>query len=88
MNRNDDEKIAKNIKFEDALAELEQQVQLLESGELPLEEALAAFQQGVALSKVCVTKLNTVQQEVEKIVVADNGSDDEYELETFADLED
>ncbi|WP_366935080.1 exodeoxyribonuclease VII small subunit [Phascolarctobacterium sp.] len=81
-------KIAKNIKFEDALAELEQQVQLLESGELPLEEALAAFQQGVALSKVCVTKLNTVQQEVEKIVVADNGSDDEYELETFADLED
>lgn len=81
-------KIAKNIKFEDALAELEQQVQLLESGELPLEEALAAFQQGVALSKVCVTKLNTVQQEVEKIVVADNGSDDEYELETFADMED
>mgnify|MGYP001470514192 FL=1 len=81
-------KIAKNIKFEDALAELEQQVQLLESGELPLEEALAAFQQGVALSKVCVTKLNTVQQEVEKIVVADNGSDDEYELETFAELED
>lgn len=81
-------KIAKNIKFEDALAELEQQVQLLESGELPLEEALAAFQQGVALSKVCMTKLNTVQQEVEKIVEADNGSDDEYELETFADLED
>ncbi|MCD7874540.1 MAG: exodeoxyribonuclease VII small subunit [Acidaminococcaceae bacterium] len=81
-------KIAKNIKFEDALAELEQQVQLLESGELPLEEALAAFQQGVALSKVCMTKLNTVQQEVEKIVVADNGSDNEYELETFADLED
>ena len=30
-------KIAKNIKFEEALAELEQQVQLLESGELPLE---------------------------------------------------
>lgn len=81
-------KIAKNIKFEDALAELEQQVQLLESGELPLEEALATFQQGVALSKVCMTKLNTVQQEVEKIVVADDGSDDEYELETFADLED
>ena len=81
-------KIAKNIKFEEALAELEQQVQLLESGELPLEEALAAFQQGVALCKVCMTKLNTVQQEVEKIVVADNGSDDEYELETFAELED
>ena len=80
-------KIAKNIKFEEALAELEQQVQLLESGELPLEEALAAFQQGVALSKVCMTKLNTVQQEVEKIVVAAD-DDNEYELYTFAELED
>ena len=79
-------KIAKNIKFEEALAELEQQVQL-ESGELPLEEALSAFQQGVALSKVCMTKLNTVQQEVEKIVVAAD-DDNEYELETFAELED
>ena len=78
-------KIAKNIKFEEALAELEQQ--LLESGELPLEEALSAFQQGVALSKVCMTKLNTVQQEVEKIVVAAD-DDNEYELETFAELED
>ena len=73
-------KIAKNIKFEEALAELEQQVQLL-------ERALAAFQQGVALSKVCMTKLNTVQQEVEKIVVAAD-DDNEYELETFAELED
>lgn len=80
-------KIAKNIKFEEALAELEQQVQLLESGELPLEEALSAFQQGVALSKVCMDRLNTVQQEVEKIVVT-SGDDDEYELEAFADLED
>lgn len=80
-------KIAKNIKFEEALAELEQQVQLLESGELPLEEALAAFQQGVLLSKICMTKLNTVQQEVEKIVVTDDDAD-EYELEKFADLED
>ena len=60
---------------------------LLESGELPLEEALSAFQQGVALSKVCMTKLNTVQQEVEKIVVAAD-DDNEYELETFAELED
>ena len=33
-------KIAKNIKFEDALNELEAQVQLLESGELPLDKAL------------------------------------------------
>ena len=39
------------------------------------------------MSKVCTTKLNTVQQEVEKIVVAAD-DDNEYELETFAELED
>lgn len=79
-------KIAKNIKFEDALSELEQQVKLLESGELPLEEALDIFRYGVELSKVCTSKLETVKQEVEKIVVA-NGDDADYELEAFQDLE-
>ena len=43
-------KIAKNIKFEDALSELEAQVQLLESGELPLDKALEVFKYGVELS--------------------------------------
>lgn len=79
-------KIAKNIKFEDALSELEQQVKLLESGELPLEEALDIFRYGVELSKVCTSKLETVKQEVEKIVV-DNSDDADYKLEAFQDLE-
>lgn len=79
-------KIAKNIKFEDALNELEQQVKLLESGELPLEQSLDVFRYGVELSKVCTSKLETVKQEVEKIVV--NGNDDAYyKLEAFQDLE-
>lgn len=75
-------KIAKNIKFEEALTELEAQVELLESGELPLEEALEIFKYGVELSRICSSKLTTVKQEVEKIVVADNGVD--YKLEAFA----
>ena len=79
-------KIAKNIKFEEALSELEQQVKLLESGELPLEEALDIFRYGVELSKVCTNKLETVKQEVEKIVVA-SGDDADYKLEAFQDLE-
>ena len=45
-------KIAKNIKFEDALSELEEQVQLLESGELPLDKALEVLKYGVELSRV------------------------------------
>ena len=79
-------KVAKNIKFEEALAELEEQVRLLESGELSLEESLAAYKYGVELSKVCSDKLEAVKQEVEKIVVAD-GDDDDYRLAPFQDLE-
>ena len=71
-------KIAKNIKFEDALSELEAQVQLLESGELPLDKALEVFKYGVELSRV--------KQEVEKIVVTDS-NDVGYKLEAFQDLE-
>ena len=52
-------KIAKNIKFEDALSELEAQVQLLESGELPLDKALDVFKYGVELSRVCSSRLET-----------------------------
>lgn len=79
-------KIAKNIKFEDALSELEEQVKLLESGELSLEQSLDVFKHGIELSKVCMNKLDTVKQEVEKIVVAE-GSSDQYKLEVFHDLE-
>ncbi len=77
-------KIAKNIKFEEALTELEEQVRLLESGELSLEQSLDVFKYGIELSKVCMGKLDTVKQEVEKIVAT---SDEEYKLEIFHDLE-
>ena len=53
-------KIAKNIKFEEALAELEEQVRLLESGELSLEQSLEVFKYGIELSKVCMCKLDSV----------------------------
>ena len=79
-------KIAKNIKFEEALAELEEQVRLLESGELSLEESLEAYKYGVELSKDCSGKLEAVKQEVEKIVVTDS-NDAGFELEPFQDME-
>ena len=79
-------KIAKNIKFEEALAELEEQVRLLESGELSLEESLDAYKYGVELGRVCSGKLEAVKQEVEKIVVTDS-NDAGFELEPFQDME-
>ena len=78
-------KISKNIKFEEALALLEEQVRLLEGGDLSLEESLEVFKFGIELSQICTGKLETAKQEVEKIVAADGGNG--YRLETFQDLE-
>jgi len=51
--------------FEQALAELEGLVERLEHGDLPLDEALKAFERGVALTRLCQTSLQAAQQKVE-----------------------
>jgi exodeoxyribonuclease VII small subunit len=51
--------------FEEALSELEEIVNRLEQGDLPLEQALQLFEQGVKLSRLCHTKLDEAQKRVE-----------------------
>ncbi|MBV9345160.1 MAG: exodeoxyribonuclease VII small subunit [Gammaproteobacteria bacterium] len=51
--------------FEQALRELEGLVERLEHGDLPLEEALALFERGVALTRQCQASLSAAQQKVE-----------------------
>jgi len=58
--------------FEEALGELEGIVNRLEQGDLPLEEALQLFEEGVKLSRYCHTKLDEAQKRVE-IVLKDEG---------------
>jgi exodeoxyribonuclease VII small subunit len=55
-------------KFELALEELESVVEQLESGDLSLEEALAAFERGVGLVKYCNQKLSEVEKKVELLI--------------------
>ncbi|MGH7197403.1 MAG: exodeoxyribonuclease VII small subunit, partial [Candidatus Omnitrophota bacterium] len=55
-------------KFEEAVEELEKVVERLESGELSLEESLAAFEEGVGLVKFCNQKLNEVEKKIELLV--------------------
>jgi exodeoxyribonuclease VII small subunit len=57
-----------NKKFEVALEELEGMVEQLETGELALEESLAAFEKGVGLVKYCNQKLAEVEKKVEMLV--------------------
>jgi exodeoxyribonuclease VII small subunit len=56
--------------FEHSLALLEELVQRLEQGDLPLEEALSTFERGVALTRECQTALQAAQQKVEILLKA------------------
>jgi exodeoxyribonuclease VII small subunit len=56
--------------FEGALARLEAIVDRLESGELPLEQALAAFEEGVGLSRRCTAELGAAERRIEILVGA------------------
>ena len=50
--------------FETALLQLEALVASMESGELPLEESLAAYRRGVALTRICQERLAQAEQQV------------------------
>lgn len=54
-----------NLDFEAALAELEGLVSELERGDQPLEQSLAAFERGVALTRRCQAALRAAEQKVE-----------------------
>jgi exodeoxyribonuclease VII small subunit len=51
--------------FEQSLAQLEALVTRLESGDLPLEQALECFEQGVRLTRECQSALSAAQQKVQ-----------------------
>ncbi len=56
--------------FESAMVRLEAIVKNIESGNLPLEESLTAFQEGVGLIQQCQTLLSQAEQKVEMLVKA------------------
>ena len=58
------------VNFEAALAELDLLVEKMDSGQLPLEESLTAYQRGTDLLKFCENVLKDAEQ---KIKVLDGG---------------
>jgi exodeoxyribonuclease VII small subunit len=65
------------IKFEEAIKKLEKIVEDLEQGDLSLDEALKIYQEGIELSRVCSTKLESVKK---KIDVLSKNKKGEFEL--------
>ncbi|MBN2799356.1 MAG: exodeoxyribonuclease VII small subunit [Deltaproteobacteria bacterium] len=63
--------------FEASLAELERRVRLLESGEIPLEEALRHYEQGVALARECHAYLDAAEQRVTALREGARGLEEE-----------
>jgi exodeoxyribonuclease VII small subunit len=57
--------------FEASLEALEQIVQQLEQGDLPLEKSLELFEQGIGLSRQCQDRLNQAERRIE-ILLRDN----------------
>ena len=72
-----------NTKFESALEDLELLVEQLETGELSLEDSLAAFEKGVGLVKFCNQKLSEVEKKIELLV---KDKDGKLQLKAFEEL--
>ena len=60
-------------KFEEAMKRLEDIVQSLESGDLPLEESLKIFEEGMKLISFCSKRLEEAEQKVTMLVKESDG---------------
>jgi exodeoxyribonuclease VII small subunit len=61
-------------KFEAALARLEEIVKELETGDLPLEQSLKLFEEGIKLSRLCNKRLEDAERRVEILLKSKNGT--------------
>jgi len=61
------------ISFEEAMDMLEEIVQHLENGDVPLEKAIELFQDGMKMAHLCSGKLELVEKKIE-ILIEENGA--------------
>ena len=74
--------------FEERLARLEELNEKIDEGNLPLEDAVALFEEGIALARGLEKELSKVERKIE-ILVDDTQGDEETEqpnLELFPDI--
>jgi exodeoxyribonuclease VII small subunit len=64
--------------FDESLRRLEQIVEQMEQGDVPLEESLKLYEEGIALSKVCAQKLQQAELTIKRL-----GRDLEGNLKLF-----
>jgi len=72
----------KEMTFEAAMKELEQVVVSLESGNLPLEDALGTFEKGITLTTLCNKKLDQAEKKITMLLEKKDGSFEEKDFVT------
>ena len=73
---------AKKFNLEKSLADLENIVDELVSGDLPLEKAMKKFEEGIKLTRGCQTALKDAEQKVEILLKSAGGEDlEEFEVD-------
>ncbi len=72
----------KKFNLEKALSDLEDLVEELESGDLPLEKAMKKFEEGIKLTRGCQTALKEAEQKVEILLKSAGGEDlEDFEVD-------
>lgn len=74
IRQNVSEKDISQLSFEQALTALEEVVQQLESGDVPLDQSISLYERGEQLRKHCQSRLDDAQARIEKIVTDSSGS--------------
>ena len=72
----------KSLDFEKSLAKLENIIEALEDGDLPLNESIKTFEEGVKLTKHCQELLTKAELKIQKLLEKDDGT---LDLEDFDD---
>jgi len=62
-----------DITYEQAVLELESIVNMLESGDLPLEESIKAFEKGISLVRICNKKLDDIEKRITLLIEGKDG---------------
>lgn len=66
--------MSEELKFEKALERLEKIVEELETGNIPLEDALKKYEEGVRLSRACSEKLTQAEKKIQVLTKSLDGS--------------
>lgn len=70
----------KKLSFEDTLKRLEEIVDTLEKGDIPLDDAIKLFEEGIKASKICKEKLEGAEKKIKELI---KNSDGTFSLSDF-----